>query len=69
MALVSQRPPRLSGPDLAERRRDCELTQQAVADRLSVNRSRVSHIEGAAAPSRRSIRLFLEALAALEADR
>ena len=69
MTLVSHRPPRLSGPDLAERRRDCEVTQQQVADRLSVNRSRVAHIEAAAAPSRRAIRLYLAALADLEADR
>ena len=59
---------RLTGPELAERRRDAEITQQALAERLGVNRTRISHIEGMATPSRGSTRRYLTALAELEAE-
>ncbi len=68
MALL-QRPARLTGPELRERRRDIEATQEMVATRLRVNRSRVAAIEATAAPSRAATRRYLQALAAIEADR
>jgi transcriptional regulator with XRE-family HTH domain len=61
--------PRPSGFDLRERRRLAELRQADIAARLGVTRVRVSAIEAQAAPAPRAIRRYLEALAALEAER
>lgn len=67
MALQAR--PRLTGPELQERRRDLELTQEDVARALGVRRQRVAQIEALAAPPRSAVRRYLSALAEVEADR
>lgn len=66
---LALRPARLTGPDLRERRRDAEATQDAVAAVLKVNRSRIAAIEAMAAPSPSATRRYLAALAEIEASR
>lgn len=61
--------PRMTGPELRERRLDVEATQDAVAVRLRVTRQRIAAIEAAAAPSRAAVRRYLAALAEIEAKR
>ncbi len=66
---LQMRTARLTGPELQERRRDVETTQDQVAARMGVVRQRVALIEAAAAPSRAAVRRFLAALAEIEAAR
>ena len=64
-----QRSARLTGPELRERRRDLEVTQEQLAARLGVTRPRVAHIEALAEPRPALIRRYLAGLAELEAQR
>jgi transcriptional regulator with XRE-family HTH domain len=60
--------PRLTGPELQQRRRDAELTQHQLAERLGVSRQRIANVEQLHEPSRAAVRRILAAIAALEAD-